>query len=99
MKIAKQAAVLRPVGSRHPDTAISELEQELVDLVNSTGNGPMGMRGNSGVLDVHIEYAATHISGLPIAYNAQCWLCRRKAARINLDGSILYSDMPEWQYR
>ena len=99
LKIAKQAAVLRPIGSRHPDKAISELETRLVALVNSSGIGPMGMGGNSGVLDVHIEYAATHIAGLPVAYNAQCWLCRRKAARINADGSITYSDMPKWEYR
>jgi tartrate/fumarate subfamily iron-sulfur-dependent hydro-lyase alpha chain len=99
MKLAKQAAVLRPIGSRHPDKEISELENRLVALVNASGNGPMGMGGNSGVLDVHIEYAATHIAGLPVAYNAQCWLCRRKAARVNADGSITYSDTPRWEYR
>ncbi len=99
MKIAKHAAVLRPIGSRHPDQDIAELELELVDLVNSLGIGPMGMGGSSGVLDVHIEYAATHIAGLPIAYNAQCWLGRRKVARIRLDGEITYSDFPEWEYR
>jgi L(+)-tartrate dehydratase alpha subunit len=99
MKIAKQAAVLRPIGSRHPDKDIAELEQELVDLVNSFGIGPMGMGGSSGVLDIHIEYAATHIAGLPIAYNAQCWLSRRKVARIGSDGEITYSDLPEWEYR
>ena len=99
MKIAKQAAVLRPIGKRHPDKAISELEQELVDLVNSSGIGPMGMGGSSGVLDVHIECAETHVAGLPVAYNAQCWLCRRKVARINPDGSIIYRDSTEWEYR
>ena len=76
-----------------------ELEDRLVEIVNSSGIGPMGMGGSSGVLDVHIEYAATHIAGLPVAYNAQCWLCRRKAARIGADGSITYSDMPQWDYR
>jgi len=94
MKIAKQAAVLRPIGSRHPDKDIAEMEQELVDLVNSFGVGPMGMGGSSGVLDVHIDYAATHVAGLPIAYNAQCWICRRKVARIRLDGKITYTDFP-----
>ena len=99
MKIAKQAAVLRPIGSRHPDTDIAELEQELVDLINSFGIGPMGMGGRSGVLDVHIEYSAAHAAGLPVAYNAQCWLGRRKVARIGPDGKITYSDFPEWEYR
>lgn len=95
MKIAKQAAVLRPIGSRHPDKDIAEMEQELVDLANSFGVGPMGMGGSSGVLDVHIEYAATHVAGLPIAYNAQCWICRRKVARIRSDGKITYTDFTE----
>jgi L(+)-tartrate dehydratase alpha subunit len=99
MKIAKQAAVLRPIGSRHPDTDIAQLEQELIDLINSLGIGPMGMGGSCGVLDIHIEYAATHVAGLPIAYNAQCWLGRRKVARIWSDGEITYHDFPDWESR
>ncbi len=96
MKLAKQAAVLRPVGSRHPESGIAEMEQELSEIMTSSGVGAMGMGGSSGVLDVHIEYAATHIAGLPVAYNAQCWLGRRKAARINPDGSVMYNDFFEW---
>lgn len=99
MKIAKQAAVLRPIGNRHPDKDIAELEQELVDLINSLGIGPMGMGGSFSVLDVHVEYAATHTAGLPVAFNAQCVIGRRKVARIRPDGEITYSDFPEWDYR
>ncbi len=99
MKIAKYAAVLRPIGSRHPDKDIAALELELIDVFNSLGIGPMGMGGSSGVLDVHIEYAATHTSGLPVAYNAQCWICRRKVARLTRGGEITYSDFPQWDYR
>ena len=99
MKIAKEAAVLRPIGSRHPDMEIADMEQELVGLVNSLGIGPLGMGGSSGVLDIHIEYAATHTAGLPIAFNAQCWLSRRKIGRIKPGGEITYSDFAEWGYR
>ncbi len=99
MKLAKEAAVLRPIGSRHPDKDMAELELELIEFINSSGVGPMGMGGSSGVLDVHIEYAVTHAAGLPVAYNAQCWLGRRKVARIRPGGEITYSDLPEWTYR
>ncbi|HEX78156.1 MAG TPA: fumarate hydratase [Dehalococcoidia bacterium] len=99
MKIAKEAAVLRPIGSRHPDKDIADLELEVVELIKTAGAGPMGMGGTSGVLDVHIEYAVTHTAGLPIAFNAQCALSRRKVARITPDGQITYSDFPQWEYR
>ncbi len=99
MKIAKEAAVLRPIGSRHPDEEISSLEEELIHMVRESGIGPMGMGGGSGVLDIHIEYAVTHTAGLPVGFNAQCSLSRRKVARITLDNHITYSDFPEWNYR
>lgn len=99
MKIAKEAAVLRPIGSRHPEKEIAELEMELVEMIQSSGIGPMGMGGMSSVLDVHIEYAVTHTAGLPVGFNAQCSLSRRKVARITLDGNMTYSDSPEWEYR
>lgn len=99
MKIAKEAAILRPIGSRHPDKEVSSLEDELVQMVRNAGIGPMGMGGGSGILDVHIEYAACHAAGLPVAFNAQCALTRRKVARITPDNQITYSDFPEWNYR
>jgi fumarate hydratase subunit alpha len=99
MKIAKEAAILRPIGSRHPDPSISSLEEELVQAVKDSGIGPMGMGGGSGILDVHIEYAACHAAGLPVAFNAQCSLSRRKVARITPDHQISYSDFPNWNYR
>ncbi|MCF8077922.1 MAG: fumarate hydratase [Desulfobacterales bacterium] len=96
MKIAKQAAFLRPIGSRHPEKEIAAIEEEIEQIVNSAGIGPMGMGGNSGVLDVHIEYAATHTAGLPVAFNAQCVIGRRKVARIAPDENISYYDFPQW---
>ena len=95
MKIAKQAAVLRPVGVLHPEKEIADLEVELKEVLLSSGVGAMGMGGVAGVLDVHIEYAAAHISGLAVAYNAQCWITRRKVGRICPDGSIRFRDYPD----
>jgi tartrate/fumarate subfamily iron-sulfur-dependent hydro-lyase alpha chain len=99
MKLAKEAAVLRPIGSRHPDGQVAEFELELLGLIRTLGIGPMAMGGSSGILDVHVEYAVTHTSALPVAFNAQCSLARRKAACLQPDGEIVYSDLPNWNYR
>lgn len=99
IKMAKEAAILRPLGSRHPDHDIAAMEVELAGMVMDSGVGPMGMGGRSGILDVHIEYAVTHTAALPVAFNAQCSLSRRKVARYTSDGRISYGDIPEWAYR
>jgi tartrate/fumarate subfamily iron-sulfur-dependent hydro-lyase alpha chain len=99
MKLAKEAAVLRPIGDRHPDGRVASLEIEILELIKNSGVGPMGLGGRHGVFDVHIEYAATHTSALPVAFNAQCSLTRRKMASFGADGKISYSDFPQWVYR
>jgi tartrate/fumarate subfamily iron-sulfur-dependent hydro-lyase alpha chain len=66
--IAKQAAVLRPIGDRHPEPEVAELEDELFDLANSFGLGAMGYPGTGGyALDVHVEIAYTHSALTPLA--------------------------------
>lgn len=99
MRLAKEAAVLRPIGSRHPEREVAELELDLLEIIQSSEVGPMGMGGRAGALDVHVEYAVTHTSALPIALNAQCALCRRKIARVGADGAIIYDDITSWEYR
>ena len=100
MKIAKEAAVLRLIGERHPDPYIAKLEKELLTAINSLGVGPMGFNGINAALDLHIEYAATHTAALPVAFNAQCCICRRSTAKISSDGKIKYGiDNPRWSYR
>ncbi len=99
IKIAKEAAILRPLGSRHPDPDIAGLELTLIRMIEESGIGPMGMGGATGILDVHIEYAVTHTAALPVAFNAQCSLSRRRVARYGADGRITYGDRPQWTYR
>ena len=55
MVLGKQAACLRVVGDRHPDPSIAKLEDELKELGNQIGMGPMGFVGSSMVVDCHIE--------------------------------------------
>lgn len=91
MKLAKEAAVLRPVGDRHPEKEIAALEVELLDSINSLGFGAMGCGGKSAVMDVHIEYALVHTGALPVAVNIQCVIARRGIAEIDGNGNVQFS--------
>ena len=89
MKLAK-IALLRPVGMRHKEVRIAQMEEELLEAVNNTGIGPMGLGGKTTALDVHIETASTHITSLPVAVTFQCWAARKASARIYPVGSVEY---------
>lgn len=75
LKMAKKA-LLRDVGTLHSEERIATLEKEILDLINSTGIGPMGLGGKTTALDVKIEMADTHTAGLPIGVCIQCWAGR-----------------------
>lgn len=96
MVIGKQAACLRTVGDRHPDPQVAALEQELKDLGNSIGMGPMGFVGKSMVVDCHVEVAYTHTGGMPMSVHSFCLSSRRAVARIHADGSVEHRTDPHW---
>jgi len=96
VRLAKEAASLRPIGDRNPEAQAAELEQELLELGNSTGFGVMGLHGSAAVLDVHVECAYAHTGGLPVAIQQFCYAQRRATARIGADGSVEYRDDPRW---
>jgi len=87
MELAKMA-ILRPLDERHPDDFVVQLEQELLEAVNKTGIGPMGLGGDSTALALRIEYAHRHPASYPVAIAFQCWAARRATARIYADGSV-----------
>ena len=89
MSLAK-AALLRPVHMRHKDARVARMEEELLETVNNTGIGPMGLGGKTTALDVHIETADTHITSLPVAINFQCWAARKASARLYSSGEVEY---------
>lgn len=89
MKLAK-IAVLRPIGVRNKEVRIARVEEELLEAVNNTGIGPMGLGGNTTALDVHIETASTHITSLPVSVTFQCWAARKATAKIYADGRVEY---------
>jgi len=89
MYLAKEA-IARPVGTRNSDPVVAQLEEELFQLLNETGIGPMGLGGDVTVLQCHIEHADTHMTLNPVAVNYQCWAARRATAHVSVDGTVDY---------
>jgi fumarate hydratase subunit alpha len=75
--LAKKA-LLRTVGSVHPDPYYAAMESELLERVNNTGVGPQGLGGRITALAVHIEAHPCHIASMPAAVNTQCHSARHK---------------------
>ena len=65
-------ALLRPIGEHHPKPLYEKLEADLLEVVNNTGIGPLGMGGTVTALAVNIDYHPCHITALPVAINFQC---------------------------
>ena len=89
------AACLRKVGSRNPDPEIKALEDELVDVINSTGIGPLGMGGKprSGftyriLINSSCWYAGSYRCSMSCR---SCWYLKLKA-----DGNIEEAKWPGW---
>jgi fumarate hydratase subunit alpha len=81
-------AILREIGSAHPEPEIATFERELLELVNRTGVGPMGVGGATTSLAVHVEVAHRHPASLPLGIIVQCWADRRARVRLAPDGTI-----------
>jgi len=80
-ELAKRA-LLRELGSQHPDPFYANLEKELLSEINKLGIGPQGLGGSTTALAVFIEPYPCHIASLPVAVNIQCHAARHKSAVI-----------------
>ncbi len=81
MTMAKHT-LFRKIGSRHQDHEVAQLEDEILEAVNSLGVGPQAVGGSTTALDVFVETHPTHITALPVAVNIQCHSARTKEAVI-----------------
>lgn len=79
--LAKKA-LLREVGSRHPDPRLAALEDELLERINALGIGPQGLGGRTTALAVFIEEMPCHIASMPVAVNVQCHAQRHKSVTL-----------------
>ncbi|NAZ28448.1 MAG: fumarate hydratase [Caldivirga sp.] len=87
-KLAKKAAVLRPIGSRNSNPDVAKLEDALLRAVNKLGIGAHGTGGVVTALDVHIEYAYRHPATFAVGIVFSCWATRRARAIVHPDGSF-----------
>jgi fumarate hydratase subunit alpha len=76
-EMAKRA-LLRTIGSKHPNPFYADLEAELLEKVNKSGIGPQGFGGSQTALAVHIETYPCHIASFPAAVNINCHVARHK---------------------
>lgn len=76
--LLSKKALIRPLNVRNSDPFYKELEEELLDKINSLGIGPAGFGGRTTALSVNIETYPTHIAGLPVAVNINCHATRHK---------------------
>jgi len=79
--LAKQA-LLRDVGSVHPDPFWADVEKRLFIRINELGIGASGYGGSTTALAVFILTYPTHIAGLPVAINIGCHATRHKTRMI-----------------
>jgi len=93
IKIAKQQ-LLRPIGERHPEPEVAQIEEDLIAAINATGIGPMGLGGKTTVLDVKVDYAMRHPASLPVGVAVQCWAARHSKAIISKDLGVTFVTHP-----
>ena len=75
-------ALARKIGEHNANPEYAKLEDDLLALVNKTGVGPAGLGGKTTALAVNVEYAPTHIGGMPCAVIFNCHAARRSEATI-----------------
>lgn len=78
-------AILRPIGTHHPDPQAARMETLIEEGLNDVGIGPQGMSGSTSVMGVHIESSARHPSTIGVGVSVGCWAHRRGTIRIKSD--------------
>lgn len=87
IKLAKKAT-FRRLNEQNPDPKLADLENELLDMINSLGLGPMGLGGRTYALGVKIEWAHKHPASLPVGVSTQCWAFRRAEGVFDKRGDL-----------
>jgi fumarate hydratase subunit alpha len=75
-------ALFRPLGRPSDDADTAALERELLDRIDRSGVGPMGLGGNVTALACHVERAACHIASLPVAVTLNCHSHRTRSVEL-----------------
>lgn len=81
--LLSKIALCRESDSSNINPYYAELENELLEKINELYIGPQGFGGKTTALSVNVEYAPTHIAGLPVAVNIGCYVTRHKTEIID----------------
>lgn len=81
--------LLRPLGLRSPQSELAALETRLLDEASQLGIGPMGVGGNTTLLDVHVGCLHRLPASYFVSISYMCWACRRHALEAAPDGRLL----------
>jgi L(+)-tartrate dehydratase alpha subunit len=81
--LLSKRAILRPLGTRHPNPRAAELERLLQEGLDALGIGPQGLTGRASVMGVHVESSARHPSVIGVGVSVGCWAHRRGTIRID----------------
>ena len=87
-QLAKEQ-LFRKLGQRSENAELATLETQLFEDLNSMGIGPMGMGGNTTVLDVFIAAQHRHPATYYVSVAYMCWACRRHSMTIK-DSEVTY---------
>ncbi len=79
--MAKEA-LLREIDDVSDDPIAAKLEEELLELINGCGVGPMGFGGRQTCLAVKVNVHPCHIASMPVAINIQCHAARHKSCTL-----------------
>jgi fumarate hydratase subunit alpha len=85
-----KVATTRSLKERNANPTVAAMEQEILEAVNKTAIGVMGLGGDTTALAVNIEYASTHFYRTPLAFELNCWPGRQASAKIYSDGTVEY---------
>ena len=69
-------ALTREVGTHSDIQWVKDLEEEMLEIINTLGIGPGGLGGTTTALAVNVNTYPTHIAGLPVGINICCHVNR-----------------------
>lgn len=79
--LSKQA-LLCGVDKKTKNSAIIDLERDILQKINSLGMGAMGLKGKVLALKVNVLTYPCHIASLPVAVSLMCHACRHETVEL-----------------
>ncbi len=89
--LLSRRALLRPIGSHHPDPRMAKLEMLLEQRLGNVGAGPQRAARGPSVMAVRVESSARQAPAHGVGVSVGCWAHRRGTLRIGPDLSY---DLP-----